>query len=171
MKTFPLVFIAALILVVVSMPRSEPAHASTKDGAETLKQLESEFMKAAAERGSQGYMSYYADEAVEVPNGADTISGKPAIAKTMGFLDDKNNHLTWIPVGADMSSSGDLGYTYGTFEFRSLGKNGKTEISHGKYTSIWKKQNDGSWKVVLDMGNSSPEQNDRSAAVLGFSQR
>jgi ketosteroid isomerase-like protein len=30
-------------------------------------------------------------------------------------------------------------------------------VEHGKYTSIWKKQKDGSWKVVLDMGNASAE--------------
>jgi ketosteroid isomerase-like protein len=61
-----------------------------------------------------------------------------------------------MPVGADVSSTGDLGYTYGTFEFSSTGKDGKPQVEHGKYTSIWKKQGDGSWKVVLDMGNASP---------------
>ena len=59
-------------------------------------------------------------------------------------------------MGADISSSGDLGYTYGTFEFRSKDKDGKPTVDYGKYTSIWKKQADGSWKVALDMGNSSP---------------
>ena len=60
-------------------------------------------MKAAAEKGSQGYMSYYADDSVEVPNGARLIQGKVEIAKGMGFLDDKNNRLIWTPVGADIS--------------------------------------------------------------------
>ena len=113
-------------------------------------------MKSAADKGSQGYMSYYADDAVEVPNGHAAIQGKAEIAKTMGFLDDKNNRLTWTPQGADISATGDLGYTYGTYEFRSKDKNGNPTTDHGKYTSIWKLQKDGSWKVVLDMGNSSP---------------
>jgi ketosteroid isomerase-like protein len=124
--------------------------------AETLRQLEADFMKAAAEKGAEGYMSYYADDAVEVPNGEDAIQGKANIAKTMGFLDDKKNQLTWTPVGADISASGDLGYTWGTYEFRSPDKDGKPVVEHGKYTSIWKKQKDGNWKVVLDMGNASP---------------
>jgi len=123
--------------------------------AETLKQKEAEFMQAAATRGSEGYMSYYAEAAVELPNGTDAIQGKAEIAKTMGFLDDKNNHLIWTPVGAELSASGDLGYTWGTYEFRSTGKDGKTVVDRGKYTSIWKRQEDGSWKVVLDMGNAS----------------
>jgi ketosteroid isomerase-like protein len=114
-------------------------------------------MKATAERGSQGYLSYYAEDAVEVPNNAGLIQGKANIAKTMEFLDDKNNHLTWTPVGADISSSGDMGYTYGTYEFASSDRNGKPVVDHGKYTTIWKKQKDGSWKVVLDMGNAGIE--------------
>jgi ketosteroid isomerase-like protein len=129
----------------------------TNDNAATLEQLEAEFMKAAAEKGSQGYMSYYADDAVELPNGATILQGKDNIAKTMGFLDNKDNHLTWAPVGADISASGDLGYTYGTYEFRATDKDGKPIVDHGKYTSIWKKQKDGKWKVVLDMGNATPE--------------
>jgi ketosteroid isomerase-like protein len=147
------------LIVIIAVPNTRPlASASAKATADTLRQLEGEFMKAAAERGSAGYMSYYADDAVEVPNGGPIIQGKVNIAKGMGFLDQKDNHLTWTPVGADISASADLGYTYGTFEFRSKDRDGKPVIDHGKYTSIWKKQQDGSWKVVLDMGNASPAQ-------------
>src|SRR5277367_2967949 len=138
-----------LIAVIVTDVRSSASPAS---GADTLLQLEADFMKAAAEKGSQGYMSYYAEDAAELPNGEHAILGKENIARTMGFLDDKNNHLTWTPVHADMATSGDLGYTYGTFEFRSIGKDGKASTEYGKYVSIWKKQKDGSWKVVMDMG-------------------
>jgi len=158
MKSFLLVLAATLLAVTIVLPNTHRfASAAAGDTADTLRQLEGEFMQAAAERGSQGYLSYYADDAVEVPNGAPLIQGKANIAKTMGFLDQKDNHLTWTPVGADISASGDLGYTYGTYEFRSKDKDGKPLVDHGKYTSIWKKQKDGSWKVVLDMGNSTPE--------------
>ncbi len=146
-------FLVATIVVPVSRPKVAAAPKATVD---TLKQLEGEFMKAAAEKGSQGYMSYYADDAVEVPNGAPLISGKVNIAKGMGFLDQPNNRLVWIPVGGDISSSGDLGYTYGNYEFQSKDKDGNPHVEYGKYTSIWKMQKDGSWKVALDMGNSSP---------------
>jgi ketosteroid isomerase-like protein len=155
-KIFPLILTFTLLVAAVIVPKIRPlAKASDKATADTLRQLEGEFMKAAAERGSSGYMSYYADDAVEVPNGAPIITGKIEIAKTMGFLDDKNNRLTWQPVGADISAAGDLGYTYGTFEFRATGKDGKPVVESGKYTSIWKKQRDGSWKLVLDMGNAN----------------
>jgi ketosteroid isomerase-like protein len=158
MKSFLPVLIFAFLVATIVLPMSRPAvSAAPKATAEMLRQLEGEFMKAALDKGSQGYMSYYADNAVEVPNGGGLIEGKAKIAEGMGFLDDKNNQLLWTPVGADISSSGDLGYTYGTFEFHSKDKTGKSIVEHGKYTSIWKLQKDGSWKVVLDMGNASPE--------------
>ena len=156
-KRFLAVLGGALVLAIVALSNLRSAASPPKDSTETLKQLEAEFMKAAAEKGSQGYMSYYADDAVELPNGAPILQGKEAIAKTMGFLDNKDNHLTWTPVGADISASGDLGYTYGNYEFRATGKDGKPIVDHGKYTSIWKKQKDGKWKVVLDIGNATGE--------------
>jgi ketosteroid isomerase-like protein len=159
MKSFLIVLVAAVLIVIIAAPNTRPvASASPRATADTLRELEGEFMKAATERGSAGYMSYYADDSVELPNGGPIIQGKVNIAKGMGFLDQKDNHLTWTPVGADISASADLGYTYGTYEFRSKDKDGKPVIDHGKYTSIWKKQKDGSWKVVLDMGNASGAQ-------------
>jgi ketosteroid isomerase-like protein len=159
MKSILFVIAAMVLATLILLPSAHPfASKPSRDTGDTLRRLEAEFMKAAADHGSQGYLSYYADDAVEVPNGAPLIQGKTNIAKTMGFLDDTNNHLTWSPVGADISASGDLGYTYGTFEFSSKDKLGKTIVDHGKYTSIWKKQKDGTWKVVLDMGNASPAQ-------------
>lgn len=155
MKSFLPIIVVVLLVVTILLPIRGPVAAS-RATAETLKQLEAEFMKAAAEKGSQGYMSYYADEAVEVPNGAPLIPGKENIAKGMGFLDDKSNQLIWTPVGGDISASADLGYTYGNYEFHSKDKQGKAVIQYGKYTSIWKLQKDGRWKVVLDMGNASP---------------
>jgi ketosteroid isomerase-like protein len=152
-----LLALTAILLITVIVLANVRSSASPTSGADTLLQLEADFMKAASEKGSKGYMSYYAEDAAELPNGVGAILGKENIAKTMGFLDDKNNRLTWTPVHADMAASGDLGYPYGTFEFRSIGKDGTPSIGNGKYVSIWKKQKDGSWKVVMDMGNSSPQ--------------
>ncbi|HXM23026.1 MAG TPA: DUF4440 domain-containing protein [Terriglobales bacterium] len=152
----PALAVTLFVAVVFFSNAHSSASAAAKADADTLRQLEADFMKAAADRGAQGYMSYYAEDAAELPNGEDMLQGKENIAKTMGFLDQKDNHLTWTPVHADMAASGDLGYTYGTYEFRSKDKDGKPTVEYGKYASIWKKQKDGSWKVAMDMGNSSP---------------
>jgi len=156
-KSFLPILVAAFLVATILLPVPHPkVSAAPKATADTLKELEGEFMKAAAEKGSQGYMSYYAEDAVEVPNGVGIIRGKAEIAKDMGFLDNKDNKLVWTPVGADISASGDLGYTFGTYEFHSKDKDGKPTVEYGKYTSIWKLQKDGGWKVVLDMGNGNP---------------
>ncbi len=157
MKSFLPILVVTFLVATIALPKSHhAASASPKATVETLMRLEGEFMKSAAEKASLGYMSYYADNAVEVPNQSVLIHGKTEIAKTMGFLDDKNNSLSWTPVGGDISSSSDLGYTYGTYEFHAKDKDGKQHVEYGKYTSIWKLQKDGTWKVVLDMGNASP---------------
>lgn len=155
MKSFLPILIVAALVATISLPHPKVS-AAPQVTVEMLKQLEAEFMNAAAEKGSQGYLSYYSEDAVELPNGAPAIHGKVNISPGMTFLDDKNNRLTWTPEGGDVSASSDLGYTYGTFEFQSKDKDGKPRVEHGKYTSIWKRQKDGSWKVVLDMGNASP---------------
>lgn len=60
--------------------------------------------------------------------------------------------MTWQPVKAEISASGDLGYTYGYYQARSHTAQGDV-VREGKYTTIWRKQSDGTWKVVLDIGN------------------
>jgi ketosteroid isomerase-like protein len=157
MKSLLPILVVSFLVATIAIPASRPpVAASPKVTVDTLKRLEGEFMKAAAEKGSKGYLSYYADEAVEVPNGGPVISGKVNIAPGMRFLDEPDNLLAWTPLGGDVSAAGDLGYTYGTFEFHSKDKDGKTHVEYGKYTSVWKVQKDGSWKVVLDMGNAGP---------------
>jgi len=153
-------FAAVLLLLPCSIAAQQPDRATVSAREREIRALESAMMAAAAEKGAAGYMSFYAEDAVELPNGAQMLLGKESIGRTMTFLDDRNNRLTWSPVHVDISTSGDLAYSFGNYEFRSIGKDGKPSIEHGKYTTIWKKQKDGKWKVVLDMGNANPEPKD-----------
>ncbi len=64
MKSFLPILVVALLVITIALPVARPpVSASPKATVETLKQLEGEFMKTALEKGSQGYMSYYADDA------------------------------------------------------------------------------------------------------------
>ena len=63
--------------------------------------------------------------------------------------------LSWKPVGADVAASGDLGYTWGNWKYQA-----PDTAYYGNYFTAWKKQKDGSWKVALDGGNSSPKPDD-----------
>ncbi|MDQ3021818.1 MAG: nuclear transport factor 2 family protein [Bacteroidota bacterium] len=59
--------------------------------------------------------------------------------------------LTWEPVKADVAQSGELGYTWGNWKLAM-----KDTTVYGNYFTIWKRQNDGSWKMALDGGNGTP---------------
>jgi ketosteroid isomerase-like protein len=130
--------------------------AQTKDsqGAELLRKLEADFAKAVAERGHDAFVSYFAEDGVELENGGG-INTKADMLKEGPWPPDMS--LAWTPVKAEMAASGELGYTYGNYVLKNKDKDGKLVTQYGKYASIWKKQKDGSWKVALDMGNSSPE--------------
>ena len=50
-----------------------------------------------------------------------------------------------------------MGYTWGEYTLMFKAETGDTVKNYGKYLDIWKKMDDGSWKVSLDMGNKSPD--------------
>jgi ketosteroid isomerase-like protein len=58
--------------------------------------------------------------------------------------------LTWRPEFAEIAASGELGYTTGPYELRP--HRDAEPAAFGHYVSVWKKQIDGSWKVILDIG-------------------
>jgi ketosteroid isomerase-like protein len=64
--------------------------------------------------------------------------------------------LKWYPEFADMAASGDFGYTTGPSEFR-LKVGSKLPDHKGYFHSIWRKNSNGEWKVLLDMGTPSPQ--------------
>jgi ketosteroid isomerase-like protein len=67
--------------------------------------------------------------------------------------------LSWTPVWADISDNGNLGYTTGDWEFRSQGPD-DAPVAFGQYITLWKKQDDGAFRAVLDIGisHAKPDQ-------------
>ena len=63
--------------------------------------------------------------------------------------------LTWWPVYADMSGAGDMGWTTGPYEFRENTTDEKPADT-GHFFTVWRRQRDGSWKFVLDLGVRHP---------------
>lgn len=60
------------------------------------------------------------------------------------------NRLEWAPAVAEVSTSGDLGYTSGPWRFTAAGA--EAPATTGQYFTVWKKQADGRWKVLIDLG-------------------
>lgn len=131
--------------------------APSKKQAAALKEIQQadlDFCAATKAKGLDGWMSYFADDAMGFPRGKDLIQGKDALRQHYSrMFSDPNLTIEWAPVKADAAESGDLGYTIGKAAFRTKDKEGKAVSEPGKYLTVWKKQSDGSWKVVADLGN------------------
>jgi ketosteroid isomerase-like protein len=67
----------------------------------------------------------------------------------LSVLSDTAYTLSWKPLKAEISKSGDIGYTYGIYELIL-----PDTTLNGTYVNIWKKENDGEWKFVLNSNNS-----------------
>jgi ketosteroid isomerase-like protein len=124
-------------------------------GKALLFELESRFAKDVALRGGAAFADWFADDGVALGNGAAPVVGKVAIARSTTWS-AKDYQLSWTPTDAAMGPSGDMGYTWGHFEGRSKDANGNPVTTSGRYITIWRKQPDGGWKVVLDAGANEP---------------
>lgn len=86
---------------------------------------------------------------------APIAQGRQAISQLFtGFFSLKNLKISWHADKASVARSGELGYTSGAYQMTFTDQNGKDVSDKGKYVTVWKKQSDGSWKVVLDIFNS-----------------
>ncbi|MET0649855.1 MAG: nuclear transport factor 2 family protein [Pyrinomonadaceae bacterium] len=63
--------------------------------------------------------------------------------------------LTWWPTYADVSRAGDVGWTTGPYEFREKPTDEKAADA-GHFFTVWRKQPDGAWRWVLDLGVRHP---------------
>jgi ketosteroid isomerase-like protein len=116
-----------------------------------LLKLESDISKsAAAQKVTDAVLSYLADEGRVYRDDAFPAVGREA---ARALLETKPGSVAWHPAKADVSRSGDLGYVYGTYEFKAA--DGKSSEA-GNYLRIWKRQADGKWKVVLDLLSPIP---------------
>ena len=101
-------------------------------------------------------MIYDADDESKLLPNLPIITGKDNIkAAWKPFLADPNFAITFQSTRADASKGGDFAYTIGTYSMTvSNPKDKKPITDHGKYLTAFKKQPDGSWKMVADMINS-----------------
>lgn len=120
-----------------------------------LMQADRDFAAAVAAHGVDGWVSFFAEDGAQIADKKGLVTGHDAIRAFMGpFL--AKMKLRWAPARADVS--GDLGYTYGHAQIVKIDDAGKEQIvARTQYLTVWKRQADGSWKVVLDVGNEDAE--------------
>lgn len=133
-------------------PLTDP---SLSPGVEFLFHLEAQFAADTAKGGGPAFASWFAPDAVTLANGKAPVIGHDAIAAGATWS-PATYQLTWTPEGARMSPSGDMGFTWGHYNGASKDREGNSTTTSGRYMTVWKKQPDGSWKVVLDASNDGP---------------
>lgn len=136
----------------VLSPLTQP---TVTPGALLLLELEGRFAQAVAAGGGKAFAQWFADDGMTLNNGRPPVRGRAAIAAEATW-DANTYQLSWVPEGAQMGPSNDMGYTWGHYEGRSRDKGGQTVTQGGRYITVWKKQGDGSWKVALDASANEP---------------
>lgn len=122
-------------------------------GTAFLFDLERKFAVAVAQGGGAAFASFFDEDGITIQNRQAPLIGQVAIAAHTTWS-PKTYQLTWKPEGGELSPADDMGYTWGHYEGRSIGATGVVE--HGRYQTVWKKEPDGSWKVLMDSSNEDP---------------
>jgi ketosteroid isomerase-like protein len=109
------------------------------------------FAKLAKEKSTkEAFLANLADDSVLF--GPDLTGGK----ELWKNRPESPSLLSWYPIYADLSLAGDLGYTTGPWEFRAK-RDAKEPNAYGHFVTVWRKQRDGSWKVMFDQGVPHPK--------------
>lgn len=101
------------------------------------------------------FLSYYAADASVYPQGMPIATGSDAIRDAFTKMSSMPGFaLQWTATKADVSASGDLGYTTGAYQMTTKDAAGTPTTEKGKYVTVWKKQSGGQWKVTDDIFNA-----------------
>ncbi len=146
----------ALVSLLLATPEQALARRDPAAGKAELMRVDEEFSAAAQKLGvGEAFLRYAAADAAMLPANENVVKGLDGIRKQFAEF-PAGATLAWKPFHADVAASGDLGYTLGTFELRGKGADGQPTVRYGKYCSVWKRQADGTWKWVVDVGTPSP---------------
>jgi len=143
-------FAIALAMFAACTTRDKKDPANNAFAKLEMMNTDREFSKMSQEKGMKtAFIEYLDSNGVLLRPNHLPVAGADAI----DFLIQQNDAdftLSWEPRNGAIARSGELGYTYGIYALRPSVKD---TVIYGTYVSIWKKQEDGTWKYVLDTGN------------------
>jgi ketosteroid isomerase-like protein len=100
----------------------------------------------------QSFLEYFDDDAV----GFDQGRAAPAKEQFRESPDPaKDLQLIWEPRYGDVAGSGELGYLTGPVR-NILPTRNNGQPRHSTYFSVWKRQRNGTYRVLLDVGTPTP---------------
>ncbi len=149
--------IPAFLLIVCLISCSEKPIDQVKE-AEKLMELSREWANSVKDKDVEKMLSYWAEDAILMsPNEASVIGKESLRGMVERSMQIPGFEIHWEPQSAFVSKSGDLGYViiknYMTTPIDTLGN---TRTVYNKGVEIWKKEENGDWKNVVDISNSDP---------------
>ena len=141
----------AILCLILSVAAIVQAQTPLQDMVKT----EQAFSQMAKDKNIRdAFMAFIADDGLLFRPGA--VNGKKWMLEHPVPPSDKKPLLAWQPNFAGMAQAGDLGFTTGPWEFKDDIED-KTPSGYGHFVTLWKKQADGSWKFVVDLGITHPQ--------------
>lgn len=151
------VFCLAFLAVgcATSQPKRRPL-VTVGDPELQLLQTDRDFSRLAQEAGASTAFSRYSDAAsVRITSSGPLVQGGEQIRQALQQM-PAGSVLAWIPREAHVALSGDLGWTWGDFEYRPA-PGDMSAPSHGRYLTVWHRSGDGSWRISADIGNEATQ--------------
>jgi len=147
---------AAALAVMTAGCQKQGAAGSDADSVKTaIKADEKAWNDQFKTKDTEGLVGHYADDAFFAGGGL-TADGSTAIRKA--YADAGTDPAFNVTFASDkIDVSGDLAYSRGHFSEKYTDKKtGKVMSDSGAYLTVYKKQQDGSWKAVEDFTAPDP---------------
>ena len=129
--------------------------AADQSAFEEMAEAERAFARRAQEVSvPQAFSEFFAPDAVGFQSGRPASAQDELRRRPFGSR-DPNQIFWWEPRYGDVAASGDLGYLTGPVRMGRTDRDGGA-VRHGNYASIWRRQPDGQFKVVIDIGIDPP---------------
>ena len=155
MIRFP-VSVCCIALLVLTWGCARQTVPDTREADErAVRESEIEMSKALAAKDLEQLMSFFADDASGIYPNTPVITGKDALRQAWRTtLAIPGFSMSLQPVKVEVARSGDLAYVHGTWTRTMNDATGKPTADKGNYVVVYKKQPDGKWRIVADIGNS-----------------
>jgi uncharacterized protein (TIGR02246 family) len=140
----------------VSGGNADPA-AAKKAIAAAEKKWSEQFQAKPADL--EALLGNYAEDAFFIAPGVKSANGSTEIRQAYANgLADPNFTISFASDKIDVASSGELAYSRGHFTEKFTDpKSGQVMNTSGSFLTVWKKQQDGSWKAEEDFAASDPD--------------
>jgi ketosteroid isomerase-like protein len=73
------------------------------------------------------------------------------------FIPEDGPRIKWRPQFVEVLEDGTLALTRGPYRYTTKDEAGEELVFWGMFNSVWRKQDDDSWKVVFDAGGAAAE--------------